>query len=253
VALYLIGDVQGCYRTFSRLFESISFDPLADELWLAGDLVNRGPRSLDMLRWVHANRDVVKIVLGNHDLHLIMSAVGLRRPKARDTLEPVLEASDSAMLVDWLRCQPLLQRRDELMMVHAGVLPTWTPAEVERRAAALEGILQSDDYATRLSALGDEDAETLAVLTRVRMLDGDGRPDSKFTGAPEDAPPSLAPWFATLDSSWDDVTLAFGHWAALGVRFDRRWISLDSACVWGRSLTAVRYPERRVFEVPNED
>ena len=253
MALYLIGDVQGCFATLKLLLERVGFDPLADEAWLAGDLVNRGPRSLEVLRWAYANRDAVKLVLGNHDVHLVLRYAGLRKAKQRDTLQAVLAAADAETLIDWLRRQPFLLRRDELVMVHAGLHPSWTIDEAAARALSLNRRFAADDFASRLSALKARDAESLAVLTRMRMLDSRDRPDYAYKGSVEDAPKGLTPWFHRRPKSWRGTTLAFGHWAALGRRIEPKLIALDSACVWGRALTAVRYPDTVVIEAANVD
>ena len=144
MSCYAIGDIQGCHVTLCRLLDRVRFDPAQDRLWLTGDLVNRGPRSLEVLRWARGLGDRVTAVLGNHDLHLVGRALGLRPPKKTDTLDPVLEAADGADLVAWLRERPLLHREGSFVLVHAGLLPEWTVGDAEALAREAEGILRGD-------------------------------------------------------------------------------------------------------------
>ncbi|MEM7678132.1 MAG: symmetrical bis(5'-nucleosyl)-tetraphosphatase [Myxococcota bacterium] len=262
MATYAIGDLQGCYDTFQRLLERIRFEPDRDEIWLAGDLVNRGPGSLSVLRWVKQHEASCRVVLGNHDLHLLARARGLEGRRRRDTLEGVLQANDRDDLIEWLRQQPLLQRDGNRVMVHAGLLPRWTLDEAEARALRAQKFLQSDEL-DRLLRRSSPDfqmnpelaevRETVAVMTRVRMLAMDGTPRFAHKGPPEGAPPGQQAWYAAQHDRSDDAVVLFGHWAALGYRAINGVVALDSGCVWGQSLTALRLDDHQVFHQPNAE
>ncbi len=269
MATWVIGDVQGCSDALLRLVQAIAFDPLRDELWLAGDLVNRGPDSLGVLRWAvdcelrHPGR--VRAVLGNHDLHLLARAEGLVGPKHRDTLDELLAAPDLAHLLQWLARQPLVAQLGDVqgkpsLLVHAGLLPQWPAAQVLRDADAISALLSGPERPELLRALVDgkvdvagdlrELAHVLGVLTRLRCLRADGRPDNDYTGTPETAPKGCTPWFATMGRKSADQFVIFGHWAALGVRCSPSWASVDSGCVWGQRLSALRLHDLHVVSVP---
>jgi bis(5'-nucleosyl)-tetraphosphatase (symmetrical) len=252
VSTYAIGDIQGCYDELRRLLDQFQWDPGRDRLWLAGDLVNRGPKSLQVLEFAYANRNSVMVVLGNHDLHLLNRIAGVSSRKKRDTLGPILNSDRRDELADWLRTNPLILREGDLVMVHAGIMPSWDWPEVQRRARKVQAGLQSDEWEEFLRSLkgGEtEEGETVAALTRLRMLDKKGRPAWGYAGPPEEAPGDLKPWFAMKDRKLTDATILFGHWAALGHRMMPSLIALDSACVWGNKLTAVRLEDRAVFQV----
>ncbi len=262
MALYAIGDIQGCFLTLSRLLERIRFDPQHDRLWLVGDLVNRGPRSLEVLRLAYGLGERVTVVLGNHDLHLLGRAFGVRKQKRRDTLDDVLTAPDRAELVEWLRRRPLLHREDGWLMVHAGLLPQWTVGFAEELARELEAALRGESPARTLEMLnqpgpsrwreGLDPHDRLRVaaraFTRMRALDADGRDCKGFTGPPAEAPAGCRPWFDVAGRRSADVTIVCGHWAALGLHRTGSVIHLDSGCVWGGVLTAVRLDDGEVFQ-----
>lgn len=266
MAIYAVGDVQGCYRTLERLLARLGFDRRSDRLWLVGDLVNRGPRSLEVLRWAREMGDRVTAVLGNHDLHLLGRAAGTRRAKPKDTLDSVLGARDRDSLLDWLRRRPLLHRDGDRVLVHAGLLPAWTVARAEALAREAEAWLR-EPKADALRALardgprswredlGEKDRMRLAVesFTRLRTCGPDGRICRSFTGAPEQAPDGCLPWFAVPGRSSRGVTVVCGHWAALGLRIEPGLVALDTGCVWGRELTAVRLDDGAVFQEPFAD
>jgi bis(5'-nucleosyl)-tetraphosphatase (symmetrical) len=260
MATYAIGDVQGCMASLERLLASM---PLRDDdrIWLVGDLVNRGPRSLDVLRWAIAQGDRAVCVLGNHDLHLLARAAGAPAKK-RDTLDDVLGARDVGALIDWLRARPLVHVENARVLVHAGLHPRWTAADARARAAEPEARLRGDDWRAWIVAQGGKapawrDALTgaereraiLSWLVRARMASPDAVLDQDFDGAPVEAPRGLAPWFALPDPAWGDHEIVFGHWAALGLDLGPRHLALDSGCVWGNRLTAVRLEDRAVFQV----
>ncbi len=232
---------------FRRLLRRIDFQPgRGDRLWFAGDLVNRGPDSLGMLRWVREHEDAVTAVLGNHDLHLLAQAAGVRKPKRGDSLLPILEAPDGDALCDWLAARPFLHREDGYAMLHAGILPKWSLEKTEKRARLAEEALRADRVGFlrslyRLRNGGREESRAVAAasaLTRIRAVGRDGEPVFTFDGPPEDLPPGCRPWFEARPS--DDVTLLFGHWSTLGLFRGDGAVCLDSGCVWGGSLTAMR-------------
>ncbi|MBK6686308.1 MAG: symmetrical bis(5'-nucleosyl)-tetraphosphatase [Deltaproteobacteria bacterium] len=255
MSTYAIGDIQGCFVTFQRLLAKLSYDPRRDRLWLAGDLVNRGPRSLEILRWAFDHQTELVMVLGNHDLHLLARGEGLGEDKKQDTLGPILSAPDRAPLLHWLRARPLLHKEGAWVMVHAGLLPAWTVEEAEQRARRLEEMLRSPQGKELLERKGphpDLEVESLrqnlAVYTRLRMVDQRGQARYDYDGPPEQAPKELHPWFDALDRRIGAHTILFGHWAALGHRVLPAAIALDSGCVWKNSLTAVRLEDRAVFQ-----
>ena len=256
---WAVGDLQGCYATFQSLLGAIAFDPEQDALWLVGDLVNRGHGSLEVLRWCVRHANAVTAVLGNHDLHLLAVAAGLRAPRPRDTLMQVLKAPDREELFHWLRHRPLIHRTDTHLLVHAGIPPWWSVAEAETRARRMEGRLRRDPGDLLLPLPGarplvwDASAPTadrlaLAGLTTIRCLDADQGLVRDFNGPPEERPPSVTPWF----QGWNGPPrVVFGHWAALGHRATPDVLALDSGCVWGRTLTAVCLATDRTVQVPN--
>jgi len=264
VATYAIGDVHGCFRTLRRLLKRISYDPRRDRLWLVGDLVNRGPRSLEVLRWAVEQGDRLTVVLGNHDLHLLARATGLARARRRDTLEEVLAASDHDDLLAWLRGRPLLHREDGFLLVHAGLLPAWTPAGAERLAREVEEALRGDRAGRLLATLRVEPPHpwqagltgaarrrlALAAFTRLRTLRPDGRLCDDFSGPPEEAPRGCRPWFDAPDRKSAGETVIFGHWAALGLLLRPGLAGLDTGCAWGRELTALRLEDRKLSQEP---
>lgn len=263
MATYAIGDVQGCFDPLRRLADRVGFDPARDRLWLVGDLVNRGNDSLGVLRFVRDLGTAAVAVLGNHDLHLIAIAKGVRGRGRRDTLEDVLEAPDREELIEWLRQRPLLHREGDRVMVHAGLAPQWSIAEAERIAREgeemLRGVLMPDllrrfyrqpprHYDPRLPAL-DRAASALVQFTLVRTVMRNGEACLEFNGPPSDAPPGCTPWFHASGRASTDATVIFGHWAALGFHREPGVIALDSGCVWGKELTAVRLEDGVTFRV----
>lgn len=268
MAVYAIGDLQGCYDPFRRLLDEIDFEPSKDTLWLTGDIVNRGPKSLKTLRFVRSLGDSVVTVLGNHDLHLLALQAGAVRFGNRfGSLEKLLDASDVEELCDWLRQQPLAHYDKKLgtLLVHAGTHPRWTAKKTLARAAEVEAALQSDDYPNVLGKMyGNEPRKwsgklsgykrlrfIINCLTRMRMITADDRMDLSFSGSPWRARKGLRPWFKADAPAWTGTRVVFGHWSALGLIVLPDLISLDTGCVWGRQLTAVRMDKRlpRVVQV----
>ena len=277
---YAIGDVQGCFATLQRLLERLraaGFDERADALWLAGDLVNRGPRSLDVLRWAAAQErrmgPRLVVVLGNHDQHLLGVAAGVERPRKGDTLQDVLAApaSERDELIGWLRQRPLLHRASigsrPHLMVHAGLLPQWSADEAATLAREVEAALAGDDWPRALSDLRRHKREcwserlstakrrgaAASALMRLRTCTAEGRLCADFSGPPEEAPKGCLPWFDIPGRRSRDHVVACGHWATLGLRLRDDLVALDTACVWGQSLTAVRLEDRAVYSEPNAD
>ena len=261
MATYAIGDVQGCFRTFERLLDRIRFDARRDRIWLTGDLVNRGPRSLQMLRWARDAGPSLTVVLGNHDLHLLSRAEGIEPAKAGDTLDTVLSARDRVPLLAWLRGRPLLHREGKHVLVHAGLLPHWSLDEAAELAAGIEAELRGVSYRRFLerlqsvkngaweSRMSSASRRALAarILTRIRTCASDGRACGRFSGPPGDAPSGCRPWFARRRRRRREPAIIFGHWSALGLKLTPGLLGLDTGCVWGGTLTAIRLEDRKVF------
>jgi bis(5'-nucleosyl)-tetraphosphatase (symmetrical) len=255
VAVYAIGDVQGCFDALRALLDKLNYDPGTDQLWFAGDLVNRGPQSVDVLRFVKSQPSAVT-VLGNHDLHLLAVASGQAPRKKRDSFDDVLAAPDRAELLAWLRRRPLLHHDPALAttLVHAGVLPQWDLATAQRLAIEAGGfILRSDKNELFTHMYGDtpdhwqEDLGGWARLrviinafTRLRYCDAHGRMDLRPKGRPGKQPPHLMPWFQVPGRSMRTTRMVFGHWSTLGIWDADGVLGLDSGCLWGGQLTAVR-------------
>lgn len=262
MAIYAIGDIQGCLAPFKRLLDQIAFDPRIDQLWLVGDLVNRGPDSLALLRFVRSLGDTVRIVLGNHDLFLLAAAEGIATVRHKDTIHDVLEANDRNELMAWLRRQPLHYREGSFLMIHAGLLPQWTIDESADFAREVEATLAGPDYRAFLHSLflgptpqwdssltGSERLVSITrVLTKLRTCTLTGEM-SGFSGTPEQVPAGYLPWFRIPNRKNVDATVICGHWAALGVCIEPNLLAIDSGCVWGRQLTAIRLEDRTVFQV----
>lgn len=261
---YAIGDVQGCYDELQALLEMIQFDPAHDQLWFAGDLVNRGPQSLQVLRFTKQLQSAAVVVLGNHDIHLLSLANG--HPYKDHTLYDVLTAADCQELVDWLRQQPLLHYDANLgyAMTHAGILPAWSLSEAQQYAREVETVLQRADYAKCLDHLyGNEPNHwqpdlngwprirfIVNVFTRMRFCTPDSQLEFTATGEVGSQPPGYLPWFQVPDRATQDVNIIFGHWAALkGVTHTPHVFALDTGCVWGGSLTALQLDNQRCFSV----
>jgi bis(5'-nucleosyl)-tetraphosphatase (symmetrical) len=265
MAHYAIGDLQGCHDEYVQLLELVGFSPARDRLWFVGDLVNRGPGSLPILREVKALGDAARVVLGNHDLHLLTVAAGHRAPHRSDTLGEVLAAPDRVELLDWLATRPLVVREGELLMVHAGLLPGWTAAHAQMLSGEVEAKLASDDAHRFLGVLyGDEPAvwrddldgddrlrAIVNVCTRLRFCTADGRMEFREKRGREHAPPGFRPWFAHDTRRTSSQTVVCGHWSTLELDLAPNVLMLDSGCLWGGTLTAISLPDRRVFQVPS--
>jgi bis(5'-nucleosyl)-tetraphosphatase (symmetrical) len=256
MAVYAIGDVQGCQRELMTLLSLLEFNPDSDRLWFVGDLVNRGPGSLEVLRFVKSLGDRAVTVLGNHDLHLLAIAAGTRAPGEGDTFDAILAAPDRAELIDWLRCCPLLHHDAALgyTMLHAGLPPQWGLAQAARCAAEVEAVLRADDYTAFLRDmyggkpdLWSEDLRgtdrlrfILNCFTRLRFCDAERRIHLKEKGSPFGRTDDLKPWFDISARASADLKLVFGHWSTLGRYHALGVYALDSGCIWGGALTALR-------------
>jgi bis(5'-nucleosyl)-tetraphosphatase (symmetrical) len=257
MAVYAVGDVQGCAAELEELLSRLSFDPARDRVWLVGDLVNRGPRSLDALRLVAGLGEAAIAVLGNHALHLLALARGHGAWRASDAaLAPILEAPDCERLLDWLQSRPLLHHDEDLgiTLLHAGLPPQWDMAQARDCAAELERALRSDRSGDLFAKMyGNEpdlwrdDLEGAARLrfitnafTRLRVCDGEGRLLLKFKGAPQNVPAGAFPWFRAPGRRSAGARIVCGHWSALGYRDEAGVLCLDTGCVWGGTLTAQR-------------
>ena len=264
-ATYIVGDVQGCYASLQALLAEVGFGS-SDNLWCVGDLVNRGPDSLAVLRFARNLGERFRCVLGNHDLHFLAMVYGDHPHRAGDTLTELLAAPDCAELADWLRRQPLLEEGDDWLMAHAGIPPLWT-IEIARAAAEeVAAVLRGPDHRQFFERMyGNEPAgwdEALVGMarhrvivnyfTRMRLLDAGGGMEFGHRGALVDLPAGYQPWFRY--PSRIAKTIYFGHWAALnGATGNARAVALDTGCVWGRRLTAIRLHDRRLFSVSAVD
>ena len=258
MSLYLIGDVQGCDDALQRLLDEISFSPSRDTLYLLGDLVNRGPQSATVLRRLMGYGNAAQAVLGNHDLHLLALAAGVRQPSRSDTLDEILQASDREAMLEWLRWQrmAMLEQIDghTLLLVHAGVLPSWSAQQTVALAGEVETILRGPQLGDFLRQMyGNEPArwsdaltgaERLRVivnaLTRMRFCDANGRMDHESKEGAATAPAGYMPWFEVPGRRTAEITVAFGHWSMLGWLGRSDVLSLDTGCVWGGCLSALR-------------
>ena len=262
MAIYAVGDVQGCYAELARLLEDIRFDPAADKLWLVGDLVNRGPGSLEVLRYIKSLGDSAITVLGNHDLHLLAVAEGVAEQHRTDTLDTILNAPDRDELLHWLRNQRLLYAQDGYVLVHAGLLPQWSVAQAESLAREVEAALRDSEYATFLKRMygnsphswnddltGDKRLRVIVnAFTRMRICTREGEMEFKFKGEVGNIPEGYLPWFDVPNRASRDATVIFGHWSALGLLHRKNVIALDTGCLWGGPMSAIRLDNRQLFQ-----
>lgn len=263
---YAIGDIHGCFDALQRLLGRVAFDPLRDRAWLVGDLVRKGPASLDVLRWARANEAAVQVVLGNHDIHTLACQVGLRGTWQYPELRALFEADDAEDLIAWLRTRPLLHLQGDHLLVHAGLLPDWDLETCIEMAQAVEAQLRGPRAPVLIEAfyqreehrwdrrLTDDERVGLALncFTRLRTCSADGVPNFRFDGPPESAPADHLPWFEMPAPEREGLTVIFGHWASLGHRRGPGYCSLDTGCTYGGKLSAVRLEDGRLFQVPAE-
>ncbi|MEP6702496.1 MAG: symmetrical bis(5'-nucleosyl)-tetraphosphatase, partial [Betaproteobacteria bacterium] len=260
-----IGDIQGCYDELRELLDLVGFDPARDRLWFVGDLVNRGPGSLQTLRFVKGLGAAAITVLGNHDFHLLRLAAGFGNEHRGDTLREILDAPDREELVDWLALRPLAHRDGKWLLIHAGLLPQWSAEKVLVLAREVEAELRSDRRSSFLETLyGDEpdawdDAlkgcERLRVivnaLARLRFCKADGTMEFKEKRGAAFAPDGYRAWFAQPDRASADHTVICGHWSTQELMLTPNVMMLDSGCLWGGALTALRLEDRQVYQVPS--
>lgn len=254
MAVYAIGDIQGCYDELLRLLDVIEFNESDDQLWFAGDLVNRGPKSLETLRFVKSLGSAAVSVLGNHDLHLLATALRERRPGKKDSLTSILEAPDRDELLHWLRHRPLFHHNDAYCLVHAGLPPQWSFAMSHKMARMVENLLQGPDYRSFFKSMyGDRPAQwseqlnsfeqarfAVNCFTRMRYCDADGKLDFSHKGPLGSQPEHLLPWFAVPGRKSTDKKIVFGHWSTLGYYEGYNCYAIDTGCLWGGELTALQ-------------
>lgn len=262
---YLIGDLQGCCDPLDHLLATVGFSPSRDRIHLLGDLVNRGPQSLPVLRRLIGLGDAAQCVLGNHDLHLLAVAHGVRKQGKGDTLDEILADPQRDALLDWLRHRRMAAQACGWLLVHAGVIPQWSAEQALALAGEIEALLRSPDIAEFLPVMyGNEPRRwdpalqgpdrwrfVVNTLTRMRLCSADGELELK-KDAPGEAPSGMHPWFEHPDRLTRDTPIAFGHWSQLGLVDTPLLLSTDTGCVWGGALTAVRVDDghREVFQVP---
>jgi len=269
MAIYAVGDLQGCYDELQILLDAIRFDPDKDTMWFVGDLINRGPKSLKTLRLVKSMGNAAVCVLGNHDLHLLSLALVGSAPVSSGNLDKILRADDSDELIDWLRHQPLAHYDKSLnsLMVHAGVIPEWSVKDVLARAQEVETVLRGRRPDKFLSVMYGKEPDLWSdelsgndrlrfitnCLTRIRFRTNSGRLDFDEKLSPKYASKKLKPWFAAPNRKTADTRVVFGHWSTLGLMDKPGLLALDTGCAWGGALTAVRLDGPGVLiEIPSQ-
>ena len=258
---YVIGDVQGCAEPLARLLAQI---PAHADIWFCGDLINRGPDNLGVLRQVQALGSRARVILGNHDIHLLGVAAGVRAPGRSDTLDDILLSPDCEGWLNWLRQWPLAHFEHGILMVHAGVMPQWSLKQVLQYSDEAHALLASDGYVEHLKTLfgsspnywknslrgAERTRAIINAFTRMRVCAPDGAMDFQFKGEIGDVPDGLLPWFRLPQRKTADQAIVFGHWSALGLHCENNTICLDTGCVWGQKLTAYHYPSGELISVP---
>ena len=261
---YAIGDIQGCFHSFQSLLKKIQFNPAHDQLWFVGDLINRGSGSLPMLRWMFDHQDAIVTVLGNHDLHTLVVAEGFVNPHRSDTIQALLDAPDAPQLLGWLKNQRLAYMAHDFLLVHAGLLPQWTAEQALRLSVEVEHALQADDYREFLKHMyGNQPAgwhedlegwDRLRVITnamtRMRICSSNDEMEFKFKGEVGNIPAGYLPWFKVPHRASVQTPIVFGHWSALGLYQGDNVYALDTGCLWGGALTAMRLEDKAIFQVP---
>ncbi|MFI3190213.1 bis(5'-nucleosyl)-tetraphosphatase (symmetrical) [Crenothrix sp. D3] len=274
MSIYAIGDIQGCFDDLLRLLDAIAFDEQSDQLWFAGDLVNRGPKSLETLRFVKSLGNSAITVLGNHDMHLLAASCMDSVTRKKDALNPVLEAPDRQELIDWLRHQPLFHHNDDFCLVHAGLPPQWDFKKTQKMAFIAEQALRRPDYHLFLKQMYGNKPNVwssnlkgtprlrfiINCFTRMRYCDAEGRLDFTNSGALGSQPENLLPWFTVPNRKNADMRIIFGHWSTLGYYEGPNCYAIDTGCLWGGQLTALKLdnPVQRIsidcvgFKKPNK-
>ncbi len=272
MSTYAIGDLQGCYAELQDLLNKINFDESKDKLWFVGDLVNRGPDSLKCLRYVKSLEKKAKTVLGNHDLHLLAIANKVRQPHRNDTFDEILNADDANDLLDWIRHLPLLVHDKDLnfTMIHAGLPPQWSLKKAKELAKETESLLQSDKFTdfihnmygdkpdTWSKTLSGDDHHRFIVncFTRIRYLEETGKLNLEENNAPGTQAKNLIPWYALANRKTNKDKIIFGHWSTVTLGEERKFkqynvYPLDTGCLWGGELTAMRLEDEKIFSVPS--
>ena len=268
MATYAIGDVQGCFDELTQLLDKCQYRKDRDRLWFVGDLVNRGPQSLEVLRSVRELGDRAVTVLGNHDLHLVMQHEGFERKREDDTFGDVLQARDAKELVGWVRTRPMMHVEGGYAMVHAGLLPQWTIEKASKLAREVEVALAARDYrdflANMYGSTPDQWNESLSgwdrlrvivnAMTRMRYVINDGAMEFRAAGSkapPAQGPENCTPWFDAARRVSATAFIVCGHWSALGLVMRKDLAAIDTGCLWGGSLTALRLEDRRIFCLPS--
>lgn len=267
MAIYAIGDIQGCFHSFQSLLKKIKFKPASDKLWLVGDLINRGAGSLEVLRWIFDHQSSVVAVLGNHDLHTLVVAEGFVSAHRSDTIQALLDAPDAPALLAWLRHQPLVHLENtysqDHLMVHAGLLPQWSVTKAQALADEVHAALIADNYRDFLQHMyGNQPVQwddALAgwdrlrvitnAMTRLRICSQAGEMEFKFKGELKNRPVGYLPWFEVANRASINTPIIFGHWSALGLHTANNIYALDTGCLWGGALTALRLEDKAVFQV----
>ncbi|ODS23752.1 bis(5'-nucleosyl)-tetraphosphatase (symmetrical) [Candidatus Endobugula sertula] len=266
MATYAVGDLQGCLTPLKQLLDMVEFDPREDTLWLTGDLINRGPESLETLRFLYQSKDHIISVLGNHDLHLLAIDAGYRTPSQSDTINPILTAPDKAELLYWIRHRPFIHHDCQLnyTMVHAGIPPQWSLEKAQEKARIVEQVLQSDRHSVFFENMyGDSPSgweEGLSItegwrvitnyFTRMRFCTEKGQLEFETKTGIEYTPKGYLPWFAHKKRKTRNNNIIFGHWAALeGKTNSDRLFALDTGYVWGKAMTMIRLEDREVFSI----
>jgi bis(5'-nucleosyl)-tetraphosphatase (symmetrical) len=264
MATFAIGDLQGCYAEFMQLLELIQFDRRKDKLWLVGDIVNRGPASLSVLRYVKALDETAVMVLGNHDLHLLTVAEGCGKINRNDTLDDILAAPDREELLCWLRRQPLLYVSGNYVMVHAGLLPSWSIRQASQLAKLVEAELRGSGFHKLCAHMYGNEPDhwnenlegyerlrvVINAMTRMRVCTPNGKMNFAHKGPEKDIPQGYMAWFEAPSRASRNETIICGHWSALGLKITDNLLALDTGCLWGGSLTAIRLEDRKIFQVP---
>ena len=263
MATYAIGDVQGCFEALEQLLDRINFNPTNDRLWFVGDLVNRGADSLATLRFVKNLGDAALTILGNHDLHLLTVAAGYAKIHRGDTLDDILAAPDREELLTWLRRQKMMHADEGWAMVHAGLLPQWTVAQALTLGQEVEAVLGGPHYKDLLRRMygnepdrWDDNLEgydrlrvIINAMTRLRLCTPTGRMEFRHKSAPRNLPEGYLPWYAIDSRASAGAQLIFGHWSTLGLFATNDVIALDSGCLWGNALSALRLDNREIIQV----
>lgn len=258
MSIYAIGDVQGCFDDLLRLLDKINFDQKSDQLWFAGDLVNRGPKSLETLRFVKSLGKAAVTVLGNHDLHLLAIACKQRQTRKKDSLDQVLRAPDREELLYWLRHQPLFHYDNDFCLLHAGVPPQWGFSKIKKMALKAEKVLQSPEYKIFFKTMYGDQPDLwssdlkgkskirfiINCFTRMRYCEINGRLDFNYNGAVGSQPDYLLPWFTIPGRKSADLKIIFGHWSALGYYQGNNCFAIDTGCLWGGTLTALKLEKK---------